>query len=252
MTTGTTVVRGNNTVTNEIVMLAIMIFVVTSTTVTYVLALNKELRTVRPMKLVVAWSTIWSTVLRAPSNSPTTYDKSSVLEVLSLKSLTITMTRSIPSYGSNFLADLLWVTSTSWPITFPWWSARWGTNGLSENQFDSWYALRQAFVKNFIATYEQPGNKYDLQRIRDARDELLHEYIRRFSDMCIRIPRITDNEAIEAFITGLRYHNDLRDKLLRKRPITVVDLLTTAKKYADADDTKKLLNEGTGKAPYSS
>jgi hypothetical protein len=31
----------------------------------------------------------------------------------------------------------------------------------------------------------------------------------------------------------------------------VVDLLTTAKKYADADDAKKLLNEGTGKAPYS-
>jgi hypothetical protein len=31
----------------------------------------------------------------------------------------------------------------------------------------------------------------------------------------------------------------------------VVDLLTTAKKYADADDANKLLNEGTGKAPYS-
>jgi hypothetical protein len=31
----------------------------------------------------------------------------------------------------------------------------------------------------------------------------------------------------------------------------MVDLLTTAKKYADADDAKKLLNEGTDKAPYS-
>jgi hypothetical protein len=111
--------------------------------------------------------------------------------------------------------------------------------------------LRQAFVKNFIATYEQPGNKYDLQRIRYTRDGPLREYIRRFSDMRIRIPRITDNEAIEAFIIGLRYHNDLRDKLLRKRSKTVVDLLTTAKKYADADDAKKLLNEGTDKAPYS-
>jgi hypothetical protein len=121
---------------------------------------------------------------------------------------------------------------------------------LLKNHVDSWYALRQAFVENFIATYEQPDNKYDLQCIHDARDEPLREYIQRFSDMRIRIPRITDNEAIEAFITGLRYHNDLRDKLLRKRPITVVDLLTTAK-YADADDTKKLLYEGTSKAPYS-
>jgi hypothetical protein len=59
MTTGTTVVGGNNTVTNEIAMMAIMIFVMTSTTMTYVLALNKELGTVLPMKPVGAWSTIW-------------------------------------------------------------------------------------------------------------------------------------------------------------------------------------------------
>jgi hypothetical protein len=123
MTTETTVVKDNNTVTNEIAMMAITISVVTSTTVTYVLALNRELGTVRPMKPVVAWSTIWSTVPRAPSNSPTTYDRSSGLEVLSLKSLTITMARSIPSYGSNFtrpLADPLGATSMSWPTTFPW------------------------------------------------------------------------------------------------------------------------------------
>jgi hypothetical protein len=31
----------------------------------------------------------------------------------------------------------------------------------------------------------------------------------------------------------------------------VVNLLTTTKKYADADDAKKLLNKGTDKAPYS-
>jgi hypothetical protein len=48
---------------------------------------------------------------------------------------------------------------------------------LPENQFDSWYALRQAFVGNFIATCGQLGNKYHLQCIRDARDEPLREYI---------------------------------------------------------------------------
>jgi hypothetical protein len=103
MTTGTTVVKDNNTVTNEVAMMAITISVVTSKTVTYVLALNRELGTMRPMKLVIAWSTIWSTVPRAPSNSPITYDRSSGPEVLSLKSLTIMMARSIPSYGSNFM-----------------------------------------------------------------------------------------------------------------------------------------------------
>jgi hypothetical protein len=70
MTTGTTVVRGNNTVTNKITTMAITIFVVTSTTVTYILALNKELGTLRPMKLVGAWSTIWFMAPRVPSSSP--------------------------------------------------------------------------------------------------------------------------------------------------------------------------------------
>jgi len=39
--------------------------------------------------------------------------------------------------------------------------------GLPEDSFDSWEELCQAFIDNFIATYEQPGNKYDLERIRD-------------------------------------------------------------------------------------
>jgi hypothetical protein len=61
MTTRTTVVRGNNMVTNEIAMIAITISVATSTTMTYVLSLNRELRTMRPMKPVIACSTLWST-----------------------------------------------------------------------------------------------------------------------------------------------------------------------------------------------
>jgi hypothetical protein len=48
---------------------------------------------------------------------------------------------------------------------------------LPANYFDSWQELKQAFIDNFIATCEQPGNKYDLQQIRDHKDEPLHEYV---------------------------------------------------------------------------
>jgi hypothetical protein len=54
ITTGTTVVKNNNTVTNEIAMMAITISIMTSTTATCVLTLNSKLRTVRPMKPVIA------------------------------------------------------------------------------------------------------------------------------------------------------------------------------------------------------
>jgi len=78
--------------------------------------------------------------------------------------------------------------------------------GLPENSFDSWEELRQAFTNNFIATYEQPGNKYDLERIWDRKNEPLHDYIQRFSDMRLKIPKISHDEAISAFIKGLRFH----------------------------------------------
>jgi hypothetical protein len=71
---------------------------------------------------------------------------------------------------------------------------------LPENQFDSWAQLKQAFIDNFIAMCDQPGNKYDLERICDRKDELLCDYIRRFSDMRLKIPTISHDEAVSAFI----------------------------------------------------
>ena len=115
--------------------------------------------------------------------------------------------------------------------------------GLPEDSFDSWEELRQAFIDNLIATCEQPGNKYDLERIRDRKNEPLRDYIRRFADMRLKIPKISHDEAISAFIKGLRFHEALRNKLLRERPATVAELLATAKNYANADDVEKLIRE---------
>jgi hypothetical protein len=117
---------------------------------------------------------------------------------------------------------------------------------LSENQFDSWSALRQAFINNFIATCDQPGNKYDLECICDRAGEPLRDYIRRFSDMRLKIPTITQDEAVLAFIKVLCHHDALRSKLLQKWPSTVFKLLATVKNYADADDAKKIIKEDMG------
>jgi hypothetical protein len=106
--------------------------------------------------------------------------------------------------------------------------------------------LRQAFIDNFIATCDQSGNKYDLKRICDRAGEPLHDYICHFSDMHLKIPRITHSEAVSAFIKGLRHHNALRSKLLQKRSSMVSELLATAKNYVDADDAVKIIKEDVG------
>jgi hypothetical protein len=72
-----------------------------------------------------------------------------------------------------------------------------------------------------MATCQQPGNKYDLEKVRDYPNEPLCDYILRFSKTQISIPNINNDEAISAFIRGLRHHDALRTKLLRKRPNSV-------------------------------
>jgi hypothetical protein len=64
--------------------------------------------------------------------------------------------------------------------------------------------------------------------------------------MCLKIPRITHDEAVLAFIKGLRHHDALRSKLLRKRPSMVSELLATAKNYTDVDDAEKIIKEDVG------
>jgi hypothetical protein len=98
-----------------------------------------------------------------------------------------------------------------------------------------------------MPTCQQPDNKYDLEKVRDYPNEPLRDYIRCFSETRISIPNINNDEAISAFIRGLRYHDALRTKLLRKRPELVQDLLMVAKKWADADEADQLIKEDVGR-----
>jgi hypothetical protein len=72
-----------------------------------------------------------------------------------------------------------------------------------------------------MATCQQPGNKYDLKKVRDYLNEPLRDHIRRFSETWIYIPKINNDEAISTFIRGLHHHNALRTKLLFKRPDSI-------------------------------
>jgi hypothetical protein len=87
-----------------------------------------------------------------------------------------------------------------------------------------------------MATCQHPGNKYDLERVRDYPNESLCDYICCISKTWISIPKINNDEAISVFIMGLRYHDALKTKLLHKWPESVQDLLMVAKKWADADE----------------
>jgi hypothetical protein len=117
---------------------------------------------------------------------------------------------------------------------------------LREGSIDTWSQLRRAFIDNYMATCQQPGNKYDLEKVRDYPNEPFHDYICSFSKTWISIPDINSDKAISMFIRGLHHHDALRTKLLCKWPDSVQDLLMVAKKWADADEADQQIKEDVG------
>jgi hypothetical protein len=81
-------------------------------------------------------------------------------------------------------------------------SNQWLLN-MREGSINTWAKLRKAFIDNYMATCQQPNNKYDLEKVRDYPNEPLRDYICRFLEARISIPNISNDEAIFVFIRGL-------------------------------------------------
>ena len=54
-----------------------------------------------------------------------------------------------------------------------------------------------------MATCEQPGTKYDLEKLHQSFEESLCDFIRLFSETRNFVPNITNAEAITSFTKGL-------------------------------------------------
>ena len=117
---------------------------------------------------------------------------------------------------ANYLPVMLSQTANNWLM------------GLRKDSIKSWDDLKKVFVENYMATCQQPGTKYDLEKLNQTSREPLRSYIKRFFETRNTIPNTRDNEAISAFTRGLHHHQELRSKLYRKRPQTIGELLKVA------------------------
>jgi hypothetical protein len=126
---------------------------------------------------------------------------------------------------ANYLPVMLNQSANNWLLS------------LWENSTRSWDDLKKVFTKNYMATCEQPGTKYDLEKLRQTSEESLLDFIRRFLETRNFVPNISDAEAIAAFTTGLQ-HEQLRGKLYRKRPTTIGELIQITNGYANAEEAE--------------
>jgi hypothetical protein len=72
-----------------------------------------------------------------------------------------------------------------------------------------------------MPTYEHPAIKNDLKAVCQYKGEMLRQYIQRFSQMRNKIPRISNEEVISAFSTGVS-DIKMREKLSVSDELTFV------------------------------
>jgi hypothetical protein len=108
---------------------------------------------------------------------------------------------------------------------------------LPHESITSWKDLCHQFVANFMPMHERPATKNDLKAVRQYKGKTLHQYIQRFSQMRNKIPRISNEEVISMFSTGVA---DIK----MKEKLSVNDELTSVIRLFKISDRCAKAEEG--------
>jgi hypothetical protein len=93
-----------------------------------------------------------------------------------------------------------------------------------------------------MSTNECPATKNDLKAVRQYKGKTLHQYIQRFSQMRNKIPRISNEEVISAFSTGVS-NIKMREKLFMNDELTsVVRLFEIADRCTKAEEGRLFMH----------
>jgi hypothetical protein len=108
---------------------------------------------------------------------------------------------------------------------------------LSHESVTSWKDLCCQFIANFMPTYERPATKNDLKAVRQYKGEMIRQYIQCFSQMRNKIPRISNEEVISVFSTGV---SDIK----MREKLSVNDELTSVIRFFEIADRCAKAEEG--------
>jgi hypothetical protein len=67
------------------------------------------------------------------------------------------------------------------------------------------------------------------------KEETLRSYIQRWSIIKNSVEDVSDEQAVNAFLAGL-HRSDLVEELGRTKPMTVLELMEVANRFADGED----------------
>jgi hypothetical protein len=98
-------------------------------------------------------------------------------------------------------------------------------------------------VGNFQGTYVRPGNSWDLRACTQKPDELLRDFIRRFSKRCTELPSVAQSEIVHAFLEGTTFR-DLVRELGRSLPVDSNELFDIATSFASGEEAVGAIFDG--------
>jgi hypothetical protein len=112
---------------------------------------------------------------------------------------------------------------------------------------DSYDNLKEIFTNNFQSTYVWPDNPWDLKGCRYKPGESLRDYIRRFSQKCHELPKVSNIDVISSFWSGTSYQT-LVHELDSDQPKNTKELLDIATQYATGEEVVGVIFvQGDGK-----
>jgi hypothetical protein len=108
-------------------------------------------------------------------------------------------------------------------------------NNLPAGSITSWADLSQAFTSNFWATYNHPGNTFNLGRVTMKPGERLRDYTNRFFENCNTCVGIRDDQVVDSYKKGLR-DRKVFEKIHESGATTVAPLMEVVNKLIDIEE----------------
>jgi hypothetical protein len=108
-------------------------------------------------------------------------------------------------------------------------------NNLPVGSIMSWADLSQAFTSNFQASYNHPGNAFNLERVTMKVGERLRDYTNRFFENHNTCIGVRDDHVIESYKKGLRDRNFF-EKIHESGATKVVPLMEVVNKLIDTEE----------------
>jgi hypothetical protein len=114
---------------------------------------------------------------------------------------------------------------------------------LPVKSISSWDELRERFISNFEGTRDRAPAIGDLRRIKQQPGETLRKYVQRFTNVSIKIPKVSDEAIISAFTDGVRDVRMKEELAMHEDMCSALEMFNLATKCAKAEEGRLSLIE---------